>query len=156
MFDVGLPEIAVLLLAALFIFGPERLPAVVAQAARTLRQIRAMAAGARAEIDEAIGPELRDFNPMASLSDLAGLRDQLSDVRDLTPRKILNDAMFGATETRDDAAVSPAADSATAGSTPGGAATELPTAEGVPAQGPRPGLGAQTARPPAVFDADAT
>jgi len=154
MFDVGLPEIAVLLLAALFIFGPERLPAVVAQAARTLRQIRAMAAGARAEIDEAIGPELRDFNPMASLSDLAGLRDQLSDVRDLTPRKILNDAMFGADP--NGAAVSPADDAAAAGQPPQGPGTEPTTGDGSGTPDPPTALGAGPAQPPAVFDSDAT
>jgi len=153
MFDVGLPEIAVLLLAALFIFGPERLPAVVAQAARTLRQIRAMAAGARAEIDEAIGPELRDFNPMASLGELAGLRDQLSDVRDLTPRKIVNDSLFGAD--RDGAALAPAADTAAA-ELPKGPGIQPTTGDGAGATDPSPGPGAGPAQPPAVFDADAT
>jgi sec-independent protein translocase protein TatB len=136
MFDVGLPEIAVLIIAALFVFGPERLPTVVAQAARTLRQIRSLAAGARAEIDEAIGPELRDFNALAGLGELGGLRDQLSEVHDLTPRKILNDAMFGADDTRTDPA--PAAPSIPGAAQPGPPDPGLPPA------------------PPAVFDADAT
>lgn len=140
MFDVGLPEIAVLIIAALFVFGPDRLPTVVAQAARTLRQIRALAAGARAEIDEAIGPELRDFNAMAGLGELGALRDQLADVRDLTPRKILNDAMSGAGE---------------AGSDQSGAAGPgaLPAAR---ASQPEPGDPQPPPGPPAVFDADAT
>ena len=136
MFDVGLPEIAVLIIAALFVFGPERLPTVVAQAARMLRQIRTLAAGARAEIDEAIGPELRDFNTLAGLGELGGLRDQLSEVGDLTPRKILNDAMSGADATRSDPA--PATPSIPGAAQPGP---------------PDPGL---LPAPPAVFDADAT
>jgi Sec-independent protein translocase protein TatA len=144
MFDVGLPEIAVLLIAGLFIFGPERLPTVAAQAARTLRQIRSMAAGARAEIDEAIGPELRDFNAMAGLGELAGLRDQLSQVRDLTPRKILNDTMSGAT-----AGAVAGADAATT-DRPG---AQLPTGDGSATVPARPTVPAQSAT---VFDADAT
>jgi len=157
MFDVGLPEIAVLLIAGLFIFGPERLPTVAAQAARTLRQIRSMAAGARAEIDEAIGPELRDFNAMAGLGELAGLRDQLSDVRALTPRKILTDAVSGTSATADGATTErPAAERAT----DDGSATvpTLPTLPTLPAQ---PAVAAPSqppvpVQPAAVFDADAT
>ena len=91
---------------------------------------------ARAEIDEAIGPELRDFNAMAGLGELSGLRDQLPDVRDLTPRKILNDALFGAGDTRNDTA--PAAPSL-----PGGTQPDPPEA-GLPPV------------PPVAFDADAT
>ncbi len=136
MFDVGLPEIAVLLIAALFIFGPERLPTVVAQAARTLRQIRSLAAGARAEIDEAIGPELRDFNALAGLGELDGLRDSLADVRDLTPRKILNKAMLGT----DDTSTGPA----DPGAAPAGlAAADSPVRAAPPAPAP-------------AFDSDAT
>ena len=140
MFDVGLPEIAVLIVAALFVFGPERLPTVVAQAARTLRQIRALAAGARAEIDEAIGPELRDFNAMAGLGELGALRQPLADVRDPTPRKILNDSLFGAG--------APGSDQAGA---EGPAA--LPATPGIQ---PEPGDQHPAPLPPAVFDADAT
>jgi Sec-independent protein translocase protein TatA len=135
MFDVGLPEIAVLIIAALFVFGPERLPTVVAQAARTLRQIRTLAAGARAEIDEVIGPELRDFKATAGLGEvggLGGLRSQLSDVRDLTPRTIINNALYGASDTRSDLV------------DPAGATQAGPPAPALPTG------------PPAAFDPDAT
>lgn len=140
MFDVGLPEIAVLIIAALFVFGPDRLPTVVAQAARTIRQIRNLAAGARAEINDAIGPELRDFNAMAGLGELSGIRDEFKDIRDLNPRKILNNAMLGADDKVADPPATPAVDAAA-------------TIPGLPA-GPDPASAAPAA--PAVFDADAT
>jgi sec-independent protein translocase protein TatB len=83
-FDVGLPEIALLLLAALFVFGPERLPKVAAQAARVLRQLRDMAAGARSDLDQAIGPELRDL----------GVTADLGKLRDLQPKRALSRMLF--------------------------------------------------------------
>ena len=68
MFDIGLPEFAVLAVAALFIFGPERLPQAAAQAAKLLKQVRNMATNARAELTNELGPEfgnlsLEDLNP---------------------------------------------------------------------------------------------
>jgi len=57
MFDIGLPEFAVLAVAALFIFGPERLPQAAAQAAKMLKQIRNMANNARSELTNELGPE---------------------------------------------------------------------------------------------------
>ena len=71
---MGLGEIGVLLLAALFVFGPDRLPTVAAQAARMLRQLRLLAAGAREQLTEAIGPELRDLDVMKDLTELNQLR----------------------------------------------------------------------------------
>lgn len=71
---MGFGEIGVLLLAALFVFGPDRLPTVAAQAARLLRQLRLLAAGAREQLTDAIGPELRDLDVMKDLTELNQLR----------------------------------------------------------------------------------
>jgi sec-independent protein translocase protein TatB len=142
-FDIGIGEIALLLVAALFVFGPDRLPQVVAQAARTLRQLRNLAAGARAEITEAIGPELADLNLRAQLEELNPLSD-VSEIRNLSPRRILNNAMFGADDTI--AEPVPAAEAtASLGAAAGVPAATVPTS-GAPA-------------PPVVptaFDSDAT
>jgi len=62
MFDIGLPEFAVLAVAALFIFGPERLPQAAAQAAKMLKQIRNMANNARSELTSELGPEFGNLN----------------------------------------------------------------------------------------------
>ncbi len=62
MFDIGLPEFAVLAVAALFIFGPERLPQAAAQAAKMLKQLRNMANNARSELTNELGPEFGNLN----------------------------------------------------------------------------------------------
>ncbi len=72
MFDIGTGEVLVLAVAALLVFGPERLPKIAAQAGRALRQIREMAAGARRDLREQLGPEFGDL-----------------DVRDLDPRSFV-------------------------------------------------------------------
>ena len=136
MFDIGLGEVAVLIVAALFVFGPDRLPVVVAQAARTLRQLRTLAAGARADLNEAIGPELRELNVLADLG----------EIRDLSPKVMLNKAMFGADDSLS-APVSAAADGAAA-TAAGGAATA--------GAGPSLTKPAAPPAPPTAFDADAT
>ncbi|RBY76953.1 translocase [Blastococcus sp. TF02-09] len=66
MFDsIGWGEILVLALAALFIFGPERLPHLAKDAAVGLKKVRAAITGVRAQVNESIGddlPELRDLD----------------------------------------------------------------------------------------------
>jgi sec-independent protein translocase protein TatB len=62
MFDVGIGEAALLAILALVIFG-DKLPKVAAQAGRTLRQLRAMANNATADLKEGLGPEFADFDP---------------------------------------------------------------------------------------------
>ena len=66
MFDsIGWGEIIVLALAALFIFGPERLPDLAKDAAAGLKQVRAAITGVREQVNESLGddlPELRDLD----------------------------------------------------------------------------------------------
>ena len=143
MFDIGLGEVAVLIVAALFVFGPDRLPQVVAQAARTLRQLRTLAAGARADLTEAIGPELRELGDLNVLADLG-------EIRDLSPKVMLNKAMFGSED-----GLSPSAAAADS------AAGAIPAAGAVPAAGAASGepglsLNKPAAPPTTAFDADAT
>jgi sec-independent protein translocase protein TatB len=61
LFDVGLGEMIVLVVLALVIFG-DKLPQAAGQAGRTLRQIRRMANNARADLQEGLGPEFKDFD----------------------------------------------------------------------------------------------
>ena len=61
MFDVGLAEMAVLAVLALVIFG-DKLPQVAGQAGRMLRQFRQMANSAKADLQEGLGPEFKDFD----------------------------------------------------------------------------------------------
>ena len=76
MFDsIGLGEIMVLLLGALFIFGPDRLPSLARDAAGALKRLRQTVTGARGQIHDQLGPEfdhlkdvdLRSLNPRTFL-----------------------------------------------------------------------------------------
>ncbi len=62
MFDVGLPEMLVLLLVAVFIFGPDKLPDIARQAGKMLRQAKQMVASARAQVSSELGPEYANLN----------------------------------------------------------------------------------------------
>lgn len=72
MFDIGALEFLVLGIAALFVFGPDRLPDMARKAARGLRTIQAMAANARRDFTKELGPEFEDL-----------------DMRDLNPRSFV-------------------------------------------------------------------
>ncbi|TDC58149.1 Sec-independent protein translocase subunit TatB, partial [Actinomadura sp. GC306] len=61
LFDVGVAEMAVLAVLALVIFG-DKLPQVAGQAGRMLRQFRDMANNAKADLQENLGPEFKDFD----------------------------------------------------------------------------------------------
>ena len=88
MFDIGFGEFLVLAILALFVIGPERLPRAAAQAGRTLRELRAMATGARRELTEHL-----DLDP-----ELASL-----DIKSLNPREFVRRTLL------DDESVPPAA-----------------------------------------------
>jgi sec-independent protein translocase protein TatB len=61
-FDIGFGELLLLAVLALFVFGPERLPKVAADAARMLREVRTMASNARRQLTDTIDPELREID----------------------------------------------------------------------------------------------
>jgi len=63
--SIGWGEILVLALAALFIFGPERLPGLAKDAATGLKKVRAAITGIREQVNDSLGddlPELRDLD----------------------------------------------------------------------------------------------
>ena len=62
MFDIGPFEMVALVVLAVLLFGPEKLPKVAADAARMLRQFRQFSQGARADLSRELGPEFRDLN----------------------------------------------------------------------------------------------
>ena len=84
MFDLSLTKIAVLLVLAIVIFGPDQLPKVAAQAARTLRDLRRLADGARRDLTEGLGPELGDFD-IADLNPRTFVRKHLLDEFEADP-----------------------------------------------------------------------
>ena len=60
--SLGWPEMVTLLVVALLIFGPDKLPSVVKDAAQTLRTVRNMAKDARSQLKTELGPEFSDFD----------------------------------------------------------------------------------------------
>ena len=60
-FGVGLPELAVIMLVAVLVFGPERLPELARQAGQLLRQVRSVRRMARDELRQELGPEYADL-----------------------------------------------------------------------------------------------
>jgi len=90
-------EIVVIILVAIFIFGPERLPKVIADAARWIRKVREMARNATGDLSRELGTDvkLEDLHPktfvrkhLLSEEDEAYLRrpleDAYKDVKDIT------------------------------------------------------------------------
>lgn len=80
MFDVGMGELLILAVIGLLVFGPERLPRAAADAARMLRNVKAMATTARKDLVDASGidldetketlRELQSYHPKRLVGDL--------------------------------------------------------------------------------------
>jgi len=79
--SIGWGEIIVLALAALFIFGPERLPSLAKDAGAGLKRVREAITGVRQQVNESLG------------DDLAELRDL--DLRKYHPKTFIRDQLLG-------------------------------------------------------------
>ncbi|TMR95519.1 sec-independent translocase [Nonomuraea basaltis] len=78
MFGLGWMEIGALIVIALLVFGPEKLPQAAAQAGKTLRNLRRMANNARDDLRAGLGPEFQNFDP-ADLNPKNFVRKHLLD-----------------------------------------------------------------------------
>lgn len=76
---MGLPEIGVILVLGLLLFGPEKLPELARQAAGFVRTVRQMADNAKNDLGREMGHDLSDLN----------LRDL--DPREIVRRTLLDD-----------------------------------------------------------------
>jgi sec-independent protein translocase protein TatB len=68
-FDIGPAEFLLLLVLAVILFGPERLPELARKAARMIRYVRTLADNAQRQLKDELGPDFSDL-----------------DVRDLHPK----------------------------------------------------------------------
>jgi sec-independent protein translocase protein TatB len=77
--SIGWGEIVVLALAALFIFGPDRLPGLAKEAAGALKHIRTALRDVRGQVSENLGEEFDDLRELdlRRYSPKTFLRDQL-------------------------------------------------------------------------------
>jgi sec-independent protein translocase protein TatB len=83
--SVGWGEILVLVVAGLFILGPERLPEAAAWLGRTIRQVKEYATGARDQLRNELGPEFDELRKPL---------DELRGLRDLNPRSMVTKHLF--------------------------------------------------------------
>jgi sec-independent protein translocase protein TatB len=120
--SIGWGEIIVLALAALFIFGPERLPTLAKDAAQGLRKVREAITGVRAQVHESMG------------EDFADLRDL--DLRKYHPRTFIREQLLGDDDAppvhRGSATGSAGLVDGTVGATAAGAATARSRDAGTP------------------------
>ena len=82
MLDVNGWEFILLIVLAVVILGPERLPEYAAKLATLIRQVRAMAEGAKGQLREQMGPEFDDINW------------RQYDPRQYDPRRIVREALL--------------------------------------------------------------
>ena len=81
MFGINFWEFLLLLVVALAVFGPDRMPDVARQAGRFLRTARVMLTNARAELDRELGTELSDLN-LRDLDPRSAVKNYVFDVMD--------------------------------------------------------------------------
>jgi sec-independent protein translocase protein TatB len=81
MFGINFGEFLLLLLIALAVFGPDRLPEVARQAGRFMRTARAMLTNARAELDRELGSDFSDLN-LREMDPRSAVKKYVWDVMD--------------------------------------------------------------------------
>jgi sec-independent protein translocase protein TatB len=82
-FGIGLPELMVIIVVAVIVFGPDRLPEFARQAGRLVRQIRQFTNAARDDIRNELGPEFADFE-LTDLDPRRAMRKYIQDAWDET------------------------------------------------------------------------
>ncbi|MFF3566273.1 Sec-independent protein translocase protein TatB [Nocardia jiangxiensis] len=87
MFDIGWPEMMILVVAALVVLGPERLPGAIRWTAQSLRQVRDYASGATNQLRSELGPEFDELRK--PLDEFNELRKPLDELRGMTPRSMV-------------------------------------------------------------------
>ncbi len=97
MFGINGGEFLVILLVAVIVIGPNRLPKYAEQLARFTKQARHFVQDARSRVDEELGDEVKDI-------DWAAL-----DPRRYDPRRIVRDALLDTDAVRPAAATAAAA-----------------------------------------------
>lgn len=115
MFDLSISKLLILGVLALIIFGPEHLPKVAAQAGRALRDLRRIAENAKADLQEGLGPEFRDF-----------------DIAELNPKTFVRKHLWEEFDATDNGAANTAAPSPAASNAPQANGTILPAGERPP------------------------
>ncbi|WP_155060765.1 sec-independent translocase [Streptomyces blattellae] len=86
--DIGPLELATLVILAVLVFGPDKLPKVIQDVMRTIRKVREFSESAKQDIRDELGPEFKDFE-FEDLNPRTFIRKQL-DNDDLGIKEIRN------------------------------------------------------------------
>lgn len=140
MFDIGWPEMMILVVAALVVLGPERLPGAIRWTAQSLRQVRDYASGATNQLRSELGPEFDELRK--PLDEFNELRKPLDELRGMSPRSMVTKHLLNG----DDSLFTGNFDK------PVGPASE-PAAPYTPPAAPAPKPLAHNEKPPIDFDA---
>ncbi|QDY78882.1 sec-independent translocase [Streptomyces qinzhouensis] len=157
--DIGVLELVALVVLAVLVFGPDKLPKVIQDVSRTIRKIRQFSDSAKQDIRDELGPDFKDFefedlNPKTFLRKQLDQHDELRELKELGEsfdfRKDLNDVADSVNGTEPEPAAVPGT-SAAKTATPATSAT--PSSPGTPDLLKKREPVAEE-RPP--YDADAT
>ncbi|MFE7166597.1 sec-independent translocase [Streptomyces sp. NPDC057616] len=86
--DIGPLELVTLVVLAVLVFGPDKLPKVIQDVTRTIRKIREFSESAKQDIRSELGPEFKDFE-FEDLNPKTFIRKQM-DNDDLGLKEIRN------------------------------------------------------------------
>jgi sec-independent protein translocase protein TatB len=86
--DIGPLELVTLVVLAVLVFGPDKLPKMIQDVTRTIRKIREFSESAKEDIRSELGPEFKDFE-LEDLNPKTFIRKQL-DNDDLGIKEIRN------------------------------------------------------------------
>ncbi|MEU0332697.1 sec-independent translocase [Streptomyces sp. NPDC006193] len=76
--DIGPLELVTIIVLAVLVFGPDKLPKVIQDVARTIRKIREFSESAKHDIRAELGPEFKDFE-FEDLNPKTFIRKQLDN-----------------------------------------------------------------------------
>jgi sec-independent protein translocase protein TatB len=84
-FGISWENLLVLIVAGLFILGPERLPAAAAWLGKSVRKVREFASGAQQQLRDEMGPEFDEFKKPL---------EDLRELRNFDPRRAITNQLF--------------------------------------------------------------
>lgn len=86
--DIGALELVTLVVLAVLVFGPDKLPKVIQDVSRFIRKVREFSDSAKQDIRSELGPDFKDFE-FEDLNPKTFLRKQMEQNEDLRELKEL-------------------------------------------------------------------
>ncbi|MFD3872948.1 sec-independent translocase [Streptomyces sp. NPDC058623] len=146
--DIGALELVTIVVLAILVFGPDKLPKVIQDVSNVIRKIRSFSDSAKQDIRSELGPQFKDFE-FEDLNPKTFIRKQLTENEDLKELRTSFDLRKELTDVTD-AVNGKEHDPAD----PAAAAAATPAAATGPDLSKKPAAPAPEPRTP--YDADAT